>query len=274
MSVVFSRGSSMKKIFLSLLAGVVLTCAFFSVARAEAPVMISNLRMEESGLITGIVTNISGKNLEGVSIELKLTSAEGEVLWEKTAKVGTLSPGETFGFHEQCDVSGEGAKLTAKAKGKKPGPPPSDTNATNEPERDPIKVKAKDKGLVPGDLETDGKLLLETSGTGKESTEPVELPVGLLHFVITHKGSGGFMVELYDSVGELVYNIISGHDDYQGTKKLNVRRAGMYTLKFSTKNEWSLKVYHTQAVQADKKAPESASDIEVQKGDDGTLIFK
>jgi hypothetical protein len=97
-----------------------------------------------------------------------------------------------------------------------------------------------------------GKLVVSLKGTGSQTSKPFSLNAGPATFDIVlawdkfdanlSKGEGNFSVELLDESGKKVDLIIATIGHFDGSRTIDVPKAGKYTLKINAPGRWIIDV--------------------------------
>ena len=113
-----------------------------------------------------------------------------------------------------------------------------DSTSTTDvaPSEAPVAKEYKAEPTIP-DIQP-----ISLSGVGKQDTDPVTLPSGLVNVKLTHEGSGNFTIWLVNSQGtkiELLVNEIGSYDKSSG---LSITNSGDYTFEINATGNWTINI--------------------------------
>lgn len=230
-------------------------------ASADDMVSYRDITFTGDGEFSANVVNITDSRLTNVSIHVVVTNAEGNATHgDKTISVGDLAPragkvvtenfGEIFGeFHYTISASGEVA--------------------------DAEKSGADDSAGTDGGSQDTTPSELSFSGIGPKTMSPVTLSAGEQIFSYEHKGEGRFSIQLLDGGGNVLETIVDKEGAFSGSKAVAIESESSYALVVEADGDWTLDVGMKVKSQVKAQDPGAGhSNIKVETGEDGTLIFK
>lgn len=78
------------------------------------------------------------------------------------------------------------------------------------------------------------------SGHGSQRTDPFLLEPGVVDFSMDHIGTGPFLVELMDTQGGLVEQVVSAAGSFSGVQAVRIDRGGQYHFRVRATGPWSI----------------------------------
>lgn len=83
---------------------------------------------------------------------------------------------------------------------------------------------------------------ISLSGVGQQATNKLQLQQGLTIFKLTHNGTANFIVDLLDSNGQEVDNLVNVIGSFNGSKAEGIPADGIYLFNVQADGNWTLNI--------------------------------
>ena len=118
---------------------------------------------------------------------------------------------------------------------------PAPTLASTEtPQPTPTLAPQPTQAATPSPIPTIAPISL--SGIGQQASQKFQLQEGLAIFKLTLNATSFFMVNLLDSNGKIVGNLVNGVGSFDGSTALGIQSAGTYLLNIQADGKWTVTI--------------------------------